>query len=147
MVFVERHIHASMANGLFYCEYQAQDSCSYMLSSSKNALSPLWHSPKKECLRHQAINLAPPERVRAWGQPPEAQEVPVLVRMAWMQASRNPCQVASTDCHWRQDTLGLIRVPRSMSSQSVSQLGDTQIVISARIWMIKNSYSGWMQIL
>ena len=36
----------------------------------QKCLRPRWHSPKKEHLRCQAINLAPPRRVRAWGDSP-----------------------------------------------------------------------------
>ena len=55
-----------MAHGLFYCGIPAQDCSPHMLGGFKNALSSVGIPLKKGGrLRCQAINLAPPERIRA----------------------------------------------------------------------------------
>ena len=46
-----------------------------------------------------------------------------------MPPSRNPCQMASTDCHQTQDTPDLIHVPVNMASQNVSQLSRLELQV------------------
>ena len=70
------------------------DECDTKPKHARHSQKSLWprrHFPKKRRFRRQAINLAPPERVRAWGmpQPPEDRGAPVLAGVIWMPASWN----------------------------------------------------------
>ena len=70
--------------------------------------------------------ISPFEEVYTMGwQPPEARGAPVLVRVIWIPASRNPCQRASTDYHRKQDIPNLIRVAVNMA---VSQPSGKEIL-------------------
>ena len=79
----------------------------------------------------QKINLALRGGLEPGGQPHWVSRMPVLARVTWMPASRNPCQEASADCYRSQDTPDLIRVPRNTAGRSVSQPSDalTELVI------------------
>ena len=66
LVFAERPTKlASLAQGLF-----KMDDSPDTLSIPQNASGPVSISSKKERPRHQVINLASTERVRAWGDRP-----------------------------------------------------------------------------
>ena len=43
-----------------------------------------WNSPKKGHLRHQAINLAPPRKVRAWRNGPPDSRILVKAHLDWL---------------------------------------------------------------
>ena len=66
VLVVCRTDQTSAAQGLFRW-VRAQSIGHNTLGSSKNASAPHRHSPKKGRLGRQAINIAPPKRVKAWG--------------------------------------------------------------------------------
>ena len=55
---------------------------------------PRWHSPKKECLRRQVINLTPPRRVRTWS----SRRVSRVTWMLGFQGTHSR-QLRPCDCH------------------------------------------------
>ena len=69
-VFVDRPTQrASVAQGLFKVGPGAGAGAQTRPAFLK-CLGPRRHSPKERHLRRQAINLAPPMRVKAWGKAP-----------------------------------------------------------------------------
>ena len=77
------------------------------------------YSFQKERLWRQVINLA-------------------LACVTWMPASQNPCQTASYDCHWNQDTPDLIRVPSHAADRSVFQPS----VVQTGFWATSYDWDG-----
>ena len=95
-IFRVPHVRVSMALCRFYGRNKAQDHSPYTHGGSKNVSSPVCVSLKEGCLRRQAINLAPQEMVRVWG---DGSLRFKERRVIWMLASQNPCQTALTDFH------------------------------------------------
>ena len=86
----------------------------------QKCIEPRRHSPKKECLKCQAVNIAPPERVRAWGDGPRHSRmlVSALRRKCW--AFRAPALGSLNRLTPSQDTPNLIRVPVNTASRNMS---------------------------
>ena len=84
-------------------------------------LGPRRHSYKKAPQAPGDKSRLSEEDKSQEGRSPETGRESVLGHLTWMPASRNPCQAASTDSHWSQDTPYLIRVLGHTASWNVSQ--------------------------
>ena len=104
------------------------------------------HSPQKDRLRHQVINLGPPRRVRAWGgdHPQRLEECQSWPRNANAGLHRYPRQAASTDyCIQRRDTPDKIHAANTTAGRSVTHLLDpayqikrylSAVTTTGRVW-------------
>ena len=89
---------------------------------------------KKGCLRHQAINLASPTRVRDFGDGPlRLEECQSWQRYANERPPRHPCQETSANyCIHRCDTGDYIRAADITAVRNVPHLLDSAYQINLR---------------
>ena len=87
----------------------------------QKCLWPCQHPPKKRCLRHKAINLDPPRRVRAWKEGPlRFEEYVDLGHVMWMLSLSSLNRLLSPESQQTQPDL----CHYTMASRSVLGLLD-----------------------
>ena len=100
-------IRASMVHDIFIVGARHRTvAYTHSHTHTQNACKPRRDSPIKEWLRRKEIDLALLERIKSW----EDGSLGLKELMTWMPGFRNPCQTASIDYHWNQDTPSLICV-------------------------------------
>ena len=130
----ESQVRKSIAHELFLWEPGTGSYPTHAQWSHK-CLEPRRQSSKKRLLRHQAINLAAPESIKA------REHDTLKLKERWYQREWHeywyPCQKALTDYYRNQDTPDLVCLSGNTAGRSVSQLSGPGCNL------IQNLYARW----